>query len=178
MMPLLLGMALLVMWPLYNLVLVAYATVAQWSAARRDKHGACAPSGHEPEVFWIVVPCLNEERVVGQTVRNALGLQGPPGTRTRVLVVDDGSDDDTSGVLAAIDHDGLRVLSRVLPDARKGKGEALNAAFRYIRAETTAAGVDPTLVVVGVIDGDGRGSSNMLLEVSRAMRDREVGAVQ
>src|SRR4051794_16614181 len=176
--PLLVSLAFVAAWPLYNLVLAAFATAAQWAAARRPRHAAVVPTGHEPEVFWIVVPCLNEERVVGQTVRNALGLQGPPGTRTRVLVVDDGSDDDTSGVLAAIDHDGLRVLSRVLPDARKGKGEALNAAFRYIRAETTAAGVDPTLVVVGVIDGDGRGSSNMLLEVSRAMRDREVGAAQ
>jgi 1,2-diacylglycerol 3-beta-glucosyltransferase len=177
-MALLLGLALLVTWPLYNLVLVAYATGAQVTAARRDRGGSPAPSGHEPQVYWIVVPCLNEERVVGQTVRNALGLQGPPGTRTRVLVVDDGSDDDTPAVLAAIDHCDLAVLRRVLPEARKGKGEALNAAFRHIRAETAAGGLDPALVVVGVIDGDGRGSPNMLTEVSRAMRDPEVGAVQ
>jgi 1,2-diacylglycerol 3-beta-glucosyltransferase len=166
------------LWPVYNLLLVAFATASRFSVARRRRVEGAAPTGHEPAVFWIVVPCLNEERVVGQTVRNALGLQGPAGTRTRVLVVDDGSDDDTPGVLAAIDHCELRVLRRTLPDARKGKGEALNAAFRYIRAEVTAAGLDPTRVAVGVIDGDGRGSANMLVEVSRAMRDPDIGATQ
>lgn len=175
---LLIGLALLVASPLYNLVLVAYATRAQLKSGRRTALGAAADSGHEPVVFWIVVPCLNEERVVGQTVRNALALQGPPGSRTCVLVVDDGSDDNTPAVLAAIEHRDLRVLRRVLPEARQGKGEALNAAFRYIRTQTCADGIDPALVVVGVIDGDGRGSTNMLVEVSRAMCDPDVGAVQ
>ena len=45
-------------------------------------------------------------------------------------MVDDGSDDGTPDVLAAIDHAGLTVLRRDFPNARKGKGEALNAAFR------------------------------------------------
>ena len=44
---------------------------------------------------------------------------------------------------------------------------------------TLAEGEDPHLVAVGVIDGDGRGSANMLTEVSPAMlRDPQVGAVQ
>ena len=36
----------------------------------------------------------------------------------------------------------------------------------------------PSGMTFGVIDGDGRGSPNLLLEVARAMRDAEVGAVQ
>ena len=175
---LLVGLVLLVAWPLYNLALVYYTARDETNIGRHRLSEPEATSPHEPQVFWIVVPCLNEERVVGQTVRNALGLKGRPGTRTRVLVVDDGSDDGTPDVLAAIDDPNLSILRRTLPDARKGKGEALNAAFRYIREQTAADGLDPALVAVGVIDGDGRGSANMLLEVGRAMRDPAVGAVQ
>jgi cellulose synthase/poly-beta-1,6-N-acetylglucosamine synthase-like glycosyltransferase len=167
------GLVLLVAWPAYNLVLVVFSLRER---AGTDRYRV--ETGHEPRIFWIVVPCLNEERVVERTVRAALALAGPAGTRTRVLVVDDASDDGTPRVLAGISHPDLVVLRRVLPDARRGKGEALNAAFRRIRGETLAAGQDPHLVVVGVIDGDGRGSVNMLTEVSRAMADPYVGAAQ
>ncbi|WP_426511206.1 glycosyltransferase [Dactylosporangium sp. McL0621] len=174
---LLVGFALLTLWPAYNLALVAFSASDSATAGRRRRRDAIAPNGNEPLTFWIVVPALNEERVVGRTVGAALALSGPDGTRTRVLVVDDGSD-DTPDVLAAIDHPGLTVLRRDFPNARKGKGEALNAAFRTIRELTLAGGEDPDRVAVGVIDGDGRGSTNLLSEVSRLMRDPDVGAVQ
>ncbi|GGM65092.1 glycosyltransferase family 2 protein [Dactylosporangium sucinum] len=175
---LLVGFALLALWPAYNLALVVFSAGDSATAAHRRRRDAIAPNGNEPLTFWIVVPALNEERVVGRTVSAALALTGPVGTRTRVLVVDDGSDDGTPDVLAAIDHPGLTVLRRDFPNARKGKGEALNAAFRAIRDLTLRHGEDPSRVAVGVIDGDGRGSANILTEVSRLMRDPSVGAVQ
>jgi 1,2-diacylglycerol 3-beta-glucosyltransferase len=177
-MVLLVGFALLAVWPAYNLGLVAFAARDRAKAGGRRRRDAVTPTGNEPLTFWIVVPCLNEERVVDRTVNAALALTGPFGTRTRVMVVDDGSDDGTPAVLAGIDHPNLTVLRRDFPDARKGKGEALNAAYRRIRTLTLAAGEDPARVAVGVIDGDGRGSDNLLLEVSRAMRDADVGAIQ
>ena len=124
------------------------------------------------------MPCLNEERVVGRTVASALAMVGPKGTVSRVLVVDDGSDDGTAQVLAAIRHPNLVVLRRELPHARRGKGEALNEAYRYIVKQTAAERIHPRRVAVGVIDGDGRGSANMLTEVGRILRDPGVGAVQ
>jgi cellulose synthase/poly-beta-1,6-N-acetylglucosamine synthase-like glycosyltransferase len=175
---LLVGFALLTLWPAYNLALVAFSTGDAAVSGRRHRRDAIAPNGNEPLTFWIVVPALNEERVVGRTVAAALALSGPEGTRTRVLVVDDGSDDGTPDVLAAIDHPGLTVLRRDFPNARKGKGEALNAAFRTIRDLSLLHGEDPERIAVGVIDGDGRGSTNILTEVSKLMRDPEVGAVQ
>jgi cellulose synthase/poly-beta-1,6-N-acetylglucosamine synthase-like glycosyltransferase len=174
----LIGLALLVAWPLYNVALVLFTARDGVRAGWHRRGGAKPLTGSEPTVFWIVVPCLNEERVVGRTVRNALALKGPAGSRTRVLVVDDGSDDGTPDVIAAVDDPNLHVLRRDLPNARKGKGEALNAAFRYIQQQTADDGDDPVRVAVGVIDGDGRGSDNMLVEVSRALADAEVGAVQ
>lgn len=43
----------------------------------------------DPYHLYVLVPCLNEESVIGTTVG---GLLGP---RTTVVVVDDGSDDTT-----------------------------------------------------------------------------------
>jgi 1,2-diacylglycerol 3-beta-glucosyltransferase len=169
------GYAIMLAWPVSTVALVSFAV--RYVAA----HGHAARTNAEdgtPEHFWIIVPALNEEVVVGNTVAAALTLGGPGGTLARVLVVDDGSDDRTPQVLAAIDHPRLHVLRRELPDARKGKGEALNAAYRAIAAQTAAEGVNPDRVVVGIIDGDGQGSRNILLEVSRMLRDPRIGAVQ
>ena len=172
------GYAIMLSWPVSTVALVAFAV--RYVASRRHdviirslRHG-----DGTPEHFWIIVPALNEEVVVGNTVNAALTLGGPGGTLARVLVVDDGSDDGTPDVLAAIDHPRLHVMRRELPDARKGKGEALNAAYRFIAERTAEAGVSPDKVVVGIIDGDGQGSRNILLEVSRMLRDTVVGAVQ
>jgi len=171
------GLAIFIAWPVYHLVLLA---LSMRDSARSKRAALSEPEigGAAPDRFWIIVPCLNEERVVGRTVSAALALAGPAGTISRVLVVDDGSDDGTPAVLAGIDHANLVVMRRVQPNARKGKGEALNAAFQFIVSQTEAEGIDPHRVAVGVIDGDGRGSVNMLVEVARLLQDPVVGAVQ
>jgi cellulose synthase/poly-beta-1,6-N-acetylglucosamine synthase-like glycosyltransferase len=172
--------ALLVAWPLVNILLGGYAAwvalAADRRAAGRRRPGPGAPDAR-PDDFWIMVPCLNEERVVGNTVRAALALHAP-GTVTRVLVIDDASDDGTAAVLAGIEDPRLHVLRRELPAARRGKGEALNAGYAYLTGWAARAGRDPAGVAVGVIDGDGRGSANLLAEVREALADPRVGAVQ
>ncbi len=172
--------ALMLAWPLSTLALVSFAVryVASHRSIAADTQPAFIGTGSTPTTFWIVVPALNEEVVVANTVNAALTLSGPGGTLARVLVIDDGSDDRTPEALAAIEHPRLQVLRRELPEARQGKGEALNAAYRHIVAVTAAEGADPADVVVGIIDGDGQGSRNILLEVSRLMRDARIGAVQ
>src|SRR5437763_16987631 len=48
----------------------------------------------EPMAVYFLVPCLNEEAVIGSTLVSL--LQNP---RARVVVVDDGSDDRTPNVV-------------------------------------------------------------------------------
>ncbi|GAA2693803.1 glycosyltransferase [Actinoplanes palleronii] len=172
------GYAILLAWPLSTVILVWFAV--RYGGTHRAKvvNKALASGGGKPGYFWIIVPALNEEAVVANTVKAALGLRGPGGTLTRVLVVDDGSDDRTPEVLAAIDHDRLHVMRRELPHARQGKGEALNAAYRYIAHRSEQEGIPANRVVLGIIDGDGQGSDNILVEVGRLMGDTKVGAVQ
>src|SRR5690349_5722735 len=172
------GYAVMLAWPVSTVALVTFAV--RYVASHRNAAVSAALENGDgtPEHFWIIVPALNEEVVVGNTVKAALTLGGPGGTLARVLVVDDGSDDRTPEVLAAIDHPRLHVLRRELPEARQGKGEALNAAYRYIAEHTERVGVSPHKVVLGIIDGDGQGSGNILLEVSRMLRDTNIGAVQ
>ncbi|RAK27217.1 cellulose synthase/poly-beta-1,6-N-acetylglucosamine synthase-like glycosyltransferase [Actinoplanes lutulentus] len=172
------GYAILLAWPISTLVLVWFAV--RYNGTHRAKviNKAVAGGDGRPQHFWVIVPALNEEAVVANTVNAALRLRGPAGTLARVLVVDDGSDDRTPEVLSAIDHPRLSVMRRELPNARQGKGEALNAAYRFISERTAEAGVSPERVVIGIIDGDGQGSENILVEVSRLMRDTKVGAVQ
>jgi cellulose synthase/poly-beta-1,6-N-acetylglucosamine synthase-like glycosyltransferase len=170
----------LLVWPLYNvaLSLIGSRTPRPDPAVRTRQ--LC---------FWIVVPALDEELVIADTVRSLLALdtpwapghssssRGPAPPPLRVLVVDDGSTDRTVDVLQAIGDDRLTVLRRHPPNARQGKGPALNAAFRLIRDVARREG---TLgrTVLGVIDADGRASADMLTEVSRYLADPFVGAVQ
>ncbi|MBB2945619.1 cellulose synthase/poly-beta-1,6-N-acetylglucosamine synthase-like glycosyltransferase, partial [Actinoplanes lutulentus] len=140
------GYAILLAWPISTLVLVWFAV--RYNGTHRAKviNKAVAGGDGRPQHFWVIVPALNEEAVVANTVNAALRLRGPAGTLARVLVVDDGSDDRTPEVLSAIDHPRLSVMRRELPNARQGKGEALNAAYRFISERTAEAGVSPERV--------------------------------
>lgn len=111
------------------------------------------PGHQEGFTFHLVLPCLNEEAVIGATVRH-LVASFPEAV---LWCIDDGSDDDTPGVLAdlAARFPAVRVVTRTLPAARQGKGAALNAAWRAIDA-ATPPGVDRDRLVVGVLDADAR----------------------
>jgi glycosyltransferase involved in cell wall biosynthesis len=84
----------------------------------------------------ILIPCLNEEQAIGRVVGEALELGLP------VIVVDDGSDDRTPDIVAALPVTLLR------HEARRGKGEALRTGFR----EVLRQGYD----AVVTMDGDGQ----------------------
>jgi 1,2-diacylglycerol 3-beta-glucosyltransferase len=125
-------------------------------------------------LYAFVIPCLNEEAVIGGTIESLLAL----GRDHVILVVDDASDDLTGDIARGYDPRRVRVLRRELPDARCGKGHALNAAIRYLRSSDLVGDRPHDQVVVSVFDADGRIGHEALDGVGSYFRDPRSGAVQ
>lgn len=144
--------------------------------ARRDAHRPDDRAGSSPPAALRVValvPCLNEELVIGPTVSaaSAAGIDA-------VVVVDDGSDDHTSSRAREAGGDGVTVVRRDPPTARQGKGAALNDGLRTVVRLVADKGWDASQVLVCVMDADGRLSDGALDHVRRLFEDRRVGGVQ
>ncbi|MGH1549260.1 glycosyltransferase [Leifsonia poae] len=129
----------------------------------------------DPETHdvYVLIPCLNEEAVIGPTVA---ALRG--GRRVTTIVIDDASDDATAELAAREGGDSTIVLSRELPNARQGKGEALNDAYRLVRELVAERGQDTSNVIILVMDADGRLSDGAFSHVLPLFDDEKVGGVQ
>lgn len=146
-------------------------------AARAQDSGGDVADEHE--YLWVfLVPALNEETVIADSVGRLSEVRV---THKRILVIDDGSDDRTGQVLASIPEPDLTVLTRVAPNARQGKSEALNDAWRYLHrtvlSEGPYRGWDPNRVIVTIVDADGR-LDPMAGRAARFFEDPRTGGVQ
>ncbi len=139
--------------------------------------GASGPGGvgggPAPEAVVFLIACLDEEDVIGDTVRDALESGA-----TFVIVVDDDSDDDTGAVALAAGDGRVLVERRTRPDARLGKGAALNVGFRRLQQIVADRGLDPAQVLVVVMDADGRLSPGAIPDVVSRFSDEAVGGLQ
>ena len=111
------------------------------------------PAGDSTEFQWhFFIPCLDEALVIGATVQR-LVAKFPA---AELWCIDDASADDTLAILDALaeEYPTVHVVVRRPPDARQGKGAALNAAWEAL-GEWLPDGVDRSRLVVGVLDADG-----------------------
>ncbi len=151
---------------------MTYNTV-MFVASRRH---IIVPSSIDDGLFFVfLVPCLNEELVIGASIDRLLAL---PGDRFAILVVDDGSTDRTAEIVQGYDRQRVWLLQRMLPDAQQGKGAALNAAYNYLRRSGRLQGHRLDQVVLAVVDADGRVEPDVLFEVAPYFGDPGIGAVQ
>lgn len=121
--------------------------------------------------YVIVVPCLDEEVVIGNTLQTLLRL---PEGRVRIIVVDDDSDDATAAIAQEF-APRVELLQRRRPRARVGKGDSLNLAFNHVLATLDR----PTdKVVMGIIDADGRLDPEVVDVLDRNFSDPRVGGLQ
>ncbi|WP_017593017.1 glycosyltransferase [Nocardiopsis potens] len=164
-------------------VLVSVRYVLYWSASYYFHHKAGKglrdlPPGDPSAFTWhFLVPCRDEEVVIAETM-DRLRERFP---EAHVWVIDDDSDDATGEIVAErADRDArVHLLTRRRPDARVGKGAALNAAYRALNA-WLPEGTDRTRHITCVVDADGDLAPGALelLASPRAFGDPELGAAQ
>lgn len=140
----------------------------------RVPHRRAAPVGRG-RLYVFMLACLNEEKVIATSLARITAL---PGDSYVVLVVDDASDDATAQIVQEADSPKVMLYRRALPNARRGKGAALNAGLRHLRSSGMLADYDPGNVIICVVDADGRLDSHVLEEVNPHFDDPATGAVQ
>jgi 1,2-diacylglycerol 3-beta-glucosyltransferase len=151
-----------------------------FACSRRALHSAPEPRPDGADDFlWVfLVPALNEAATIADSVARLLAVEA---RHKVILVIDDGSTDGTAAVLESLERPELQVLSRVPPDARRGKGAALNAAWRrldQLLASGPFAGWQRERVIVCVVDADGRLDPKATLYAAAHFADEHIGGLQ
>ncbi|NLZ49090.1 MAG: glycosyltransferase [Clostridiales bacterium] len=125
---------------------------------------------------YLVIPCLNEAKVIGNTIKNILNMGLD---KICVVAINDGSEDNTLEILESFNSDKLIIVNRVLPNARQGKGEALNYAYRRILDHVEKNNFNPENVIVGILDADTFIKPSLIQRVNEIFyHDKKAGMVQ
>ena len=137
------------------IVLVLFARTHR----RRERQFPARYFGFRPDVS-VVIPAYNEAQGIAATIRSM--VESYYEGRIEVIVVDDGSTDDTAGIARSLGLRGVRVISQ----PNSGKPSALTAGIARARSE-----------VLVLVDGDTVFQPNTLDYLVAPLRDRSVGAV-
>lgn len=135
--------------------------------------------GTAEDFQWhFLIPCRDEENVIAATI-SAARTSFP---FAHVWVIDDASEDGTAAVVErAMDFDNrVHLISRMPPEARIGKGEALNYAFGVVSAFVGSEEPLRSKTIIGILDADGYLSEDSLkfLAGPESFGDPGVGAAQ
>jgi cellulose synthase/poly-beta-1,6-N-acetylglucosamine synthase-like glycosyltransferase len=134
--------------------------------------------GDSDEFDWhIFIPARDEEAVIAATLARCR-TDFPA---AHVWVIDDASTDQTAHIVTDIGliDPHVHLVRRFLPNARTGKGAALNSAYQALDDWFPTWG-DRTRTIVAVLDADGRLAPDALAYMSSAsvFGDPKVGAAQ
>jgi hyaluronan synthase len=148
------------LWASMGVVLLAFRTCV-WMAYR-----PFAPASRvTAPALTVIIPAYNEGRMVLQAIESVAAADYPR-DRLEIIVVDDGSKDDTWDYMAeaAARHPGL--VATLRHERNKGKREALALGFERARGE-----------IVVTLDSDSVIEPGALLALAGPFRDPRVGAV-
>lgn len=144
---------------LLKLLYVPLAITFQLRASLRHRRGRDAVMPHA--LVSVVIPAYNEAAVLGNCVRSVLRSSH---TNIQVILVDDGSSDETAAIMAglAASDDRVRFVSQ--PNA--GKGAALNHGMEFADGE-----------ILIFADADGVFASDTIKRMLAGFTEPRVGAV-
>jgi len=156
-----------VIWTMviYQLVLTLFGYQYRRRMARaRQEIGR----GGSPPPVSILIPARNEEVVIAKTLRQMLSLDYPEES-IEVIVIDDGSTDNTGLIVEEVASHDNRVRSVRLPVASLGRGKAhaLNVGLQQARHD-----------LIAIYDADNNPEPSSLRQlVMHLVSDEELGAV-
>jgi cellulose synthase/poly-beta-1,6-N-acetylglucosamine synthase-like glycosyltransferase/peptidoglycan/xylan/chitin deacetylase (PgdA/CDA1 family) len=127
---------------------------------RRRMKPQRVPQNWRPPGISVVIPAFNEAAGIAATVKSMVASQYPGDLE--VIVVDDGSTDDTAGIVARLRLPGVRVIRQ----ANAGKPGALNRGI-----------AEAWFDILVLVDGDTIFARDALLRLALRMRHPDVGAV-
>jgi peptidoglycan-N-acetylglucosamine deacetylase len=134
--------------------------MSMWNR-RRERADLLPPPKEEPNLVSVIVPAYNEESVIAITVRQILGSTY---RNLEVVVVDDGSKDNTYAILNA--NFGADPRVQIVHIANGGKANALNVGLSHAQGS-----------VVVALDADTQFNRDTIARLVRWFTDPQVGAV-
>ena len=151
----------LVIWQFVGYPSLMGLIALRWGPKKKD-------SSYEPYVS-IIVPALNEEKVIKKRIDNLLQLDYP-GEKYEIIVVDDGSADNTSQIVEELvkkhQTNSEPCLKLVWGRERKGKASAINLGKQHAQGD-----------IMLVTDANSLFDRNVLKEMMPHFEDPNIGAV-
>lgn len=119
-------------WSLYNLPILA----AGVRNARRSKKARRKLSENRSlPTFSIVVPVKNEEKVIGRLL-NALSRLDYPANKKEIVIVEDGSTDDTLNICRKYAEQQVLSVKILQKPSSDGKSSALNYGIVHAKGKS------------------------------------------
>ncbi len=159
------GVVMVLKWLFFVVILfgIGRALLLAWLAiGSRSRRNHVDPPAIDPGRFVsVIIPAFNEAKVIEASVRRVLASEQ---VAIEVIVVDDGSTDETSAIVSRAFADNPRV--RLLTLVNGGKAKALNRALAVARAP-----------IVVALDADTQFEPLTIARLARWFDDAGVGAV-
>jgi len=146
----------------YRAVILWGFTITFWSVmlmvplALYSKHKEeQIPSTLEHKFISIIIPAYNEEKVIAKTIESTMEIDYP---QKEIIVVDDGSKDNTLRIAKSYEQDKVKVLHK----ENGGKASALNYGLTFARGE-----------IIAILDADTIVGKSSLKEIAKIFADDE-----
>jgi peptidoglycan-N-acetylglucosamine deacetylase len=140
---------------------IARAVLMAVLAVRAHAREPEPPAGKADALVSVLIPAFNEARVIEGSVRRVLASEG---VLVEIIVIDDGSKDETSAIVAKAFADEPRV--RLLTLENGGKARALNLGLELATSD-----------IIIALDADTQFEPLTIARLARWFADPELGAV-
>lgn len=153
----------------YILILTAIARISRKSRSIGPNESPMKSDNAKPKcsslpTISFIIPTHNEEETIERKLKNTRSLNYPK-DRLEVIVVDDGSTDKTSSIIAEVQRMWFPKL-RIITQSRKGKSSAENTGLQNSKGE-----------IIVISDADVPLNPNALRFMIEDFKDQNVGGV-